>query len=45
MAGIYKRGKSWYLSWVQDGKQHQRSLGPVTEAQAETERRACEGRT
>lgn len=42
MAGIYRDGKSWYLSWVQDGHQRRKSLGPITEAEAEAHRRAKE---
>lgn len=31
MATVYKRGKSWYLSWVDEaGRRHRESLGPVS---------------
>lgn len=42
MAGKYKDGRSWYLSWIEDGKNRRKSLGPVTEAQAEAARLAKE---
>lgn len=40
MATIYKRGRSWILQWREGGrgsKNHRRSLGPVTEAEAQAE--------
>jgi integrase len=42
MAGKYRRGRSWYISWVEDGRQRHRSLGPVAEAEAEAARLAQE---
>lgn len=46
MAGKYRAGKAWYISWVDDAtdKQIRRSIGKVTEAEAEAEaaRRAKE---
>jgi integrase len=42
VAGLYKRGAAWYLSWVESGRQRRRSLGAVTRAEAETARRAKE---
>lgn len=44
MAGIYKRGQSWYLSFVEGGRQVRRSLGAVTEAEAQAARVAHESR-
>lgn len=44
MAGVYKRGRSWYLSWCADGRQVRRSLGAITQAEAEAERQAQEQR-
>lgn len=43
MAGKYKRGNTWTLSWVEDGRQIRRSLGQVTETEAEAARLAREG--
>lgn len=40
MAGKYKLGAAWYLSWVEDGKKRRQSIGKVTEAEAETARLA-----
>lgn len=40
MAGKYRRGNAWYLNWVEDGTQKHRSLGAVTEAEAEAARLA-----
>ena len=34
MATIYKRGKSWYLDWREDGKRQKESLGPCTAVEA-----------
>lgn len=42
MATIYRRGKSWYLSWGQGGQQFRRSLGPIEAAEAERIRSAKE---
>lgn len=42
MAGKYRRGKAWTISWVEAGKQHRQSLGAVTEAEAEAARLAKE---
>jgi len=30
VATVYKRGKSWYLSWVDSGGRHRESLGPIS---------------
>ena len=40
MASISKRGKSWYLHWREKGTQHKKSLGPVSQAEAEIQREA-----
>jgi integrase len=45
MAGKYQRGRQWYLSWVEDGRQIRRSLGAVTETEAEAARLAHEARS
>ena len=43
MAGKYRRGKSWYINWVdKDGTKHRSSLGKVAEAEAEAARLAKE---
>lgn len=42
MATLYKRGKSWYLSWAEAGQQFRRSLGPVESREAERIRAAKE---
>lgn len=42
MATIYQRGKAYYLSWSEGGRQWRRSLGPVTAAEAERIRSAKE---
>ena len=42
MAGKYQRGKTWTLTWVEGGKQQRKSLGAVTEAEAEAARIAKE---
>jgi len=42
MATIYQRGKAYYLSWSEGGRQWRRSLGPVTAAEAERVRSAKE---
>jgi integrase len=44
MAGKYRDKKSpaWYLSWYEDGKLKRRSIGQVTEAEAEAARVAKE---
>jgi integrase len=42
MAGKYRRGQTWTLSWVEGGRQHRKSLGTVTEAEAEAARLAKE---
>lgn len=36
MATLYKRGKVWYLNWSQNGRQHRKSLGPISKAEAQT---------
>jgi integrase len=43
MAGLHKRGKSWYLSWREGGKLHRRSLGPIPRIEAERIRKIKEG--
>lgn len=42
MATLYKRGRAWYIHYVQDGRQIRRSLGPIEKAQAERERSVIE---
>lgn len=42
MATIYPRGKSFYLSWSENGEHFRRSLGQVTRAEAERIRSAKE---
>lgn len=42
MAGKYQVGESWYITWVDDKKQQRRSVGKVTEAEAEAKRLAKE---
>ena len=47
MATIYKRGDSWVLQWREGGRGSRnirRSLGPVTEAEAEAQLAALRGR-
>lgn len=36
MAAIYKRGRSYYLHWVEDGIQQRKSLGPISRHEAES---------
>lgn len=42
MATLYQRGKSWYLSWGQNGESFRRSLGPIELREAEKIRSAKE---
>lgn len=35
MASKYKRGRSWYLHWIENGEQQRKSIGAVTEAEAQ----------
>ncbi|MHC9085392.1 tyrosine-type recombinase/integrase [Luteimonas sp. RIT-PG2_3] len=42
MATIYLRGKSWYLSWSENGRQVRQSLGSIAASAAETIRSAKE---
>lgn len=42
MATIYSRGECWYLNWSQNGRQHRKSLGKITEHQADIQRKAKE---
>lgn len=42
MATIKPRGKSWYLNWSQDGREHRRTLGQITKAEAERLRKLKE---
>lgn len=38
MATIYKRGKSYYLQWTENGERHRTALGKITKAEANTYR-------
>jgi integrase len=42
MATIYPRGKRWYLNWSQNGRQCRKSLGRITEHEADLRRKAKE---
>lgn len=42
MATIYSRGERWYLNWSQHGRQHRKSLGRITEQEADLRRKAKE---
>lgn len=42
MAGKFQRKQAWYITWIEGGRHRQRSLGRVTEAEAEAARRAQE---
>lgn len=42
MATIRKRGRSWYVHYVENGQQVRKSLGPVSKSQAEKIRRRLE---
>jgi integrase len=42
MATIYPRGKRWYLNWCEHGRQQRKSLGEITEHEAELRRKAKE---
>ena len=42
MATTYARGECWYLNWSQNGRQHRKSLGRITEREADLRRKAKE---
>lgn len=42
MATIYPRGERWYLNWSEGGVQHRKSLGRITEREADLRRKAKE---
>jgi integrase len=42
MATIYPRGGRWYLNWSENGQQQRKSLGRITEHEAEIRRKAKE---
>jgi integrase len=42
MATIYSRGERWYLNWSQNGRQCRKSLGKITEHEADLRRKAKE---
>jgi site-specific recombinase XerD len=42
MATIYPRGERWYLNWSEGGRQHRKSLGRITEHEADLRRKAKE---
>jgi integrase len=42
MATVYPRGDRWYLNWSEHGRQHRKSLGRVTEHEADLRRKAKE---
>lgn len=42
MATIYSRGERWYLNWSEGGRQHRKSLGRITEHEAELRRKGKE---
>jgi integrase len=42
MATIYSRGECWYLNWSQGGRQFRKSLGRITEHEAELQRKGKE---
>lgn len=42
MATIYSRGECWYLNWSQGGRQYRKSLGRITEHEADLRRKAKE---
>ena len=44
MATIYKRDKSWYIHFVEAGRQVRRSLGKISEAEAQAQLAALERR-
>lgn len=42
MATIYPRGDCWYLNWSENGKQQRKSLGAISEHEADLQRKAKE---
>jgi integrase len=42
MATIYPRGDCWYLNWSENGKQQRKSLGAISEHEADIQRKAKE---
>jgi integrase len=42
MATIYPRGERWYLNWSEGGRQHRKSLGRITEHEADLRRKTKE---
>lgn len=42
MATIYSRGNRWYLNWSEHGRQYRKSLGKITEHEADLRRKAKE---
>lgn len=42
MATIYPRGGRWYLNWSEHGRQRRKSLGAITEHEADLRRKAKE---
>jgi len=42
VATIYPRGTCWYLNWSENGNQRRKSLGEISEHEADTQRRAKE---
>lgn len=44
MATIYRRGPAWVLNWSEDGRQHRKSLGKITQTEAEAQLKALEQR-
>lgn len=42
MATIYSRGECWYLNWSEGGRQRRKSLGAITEHEADLRRKAKE---
>jgi integrase len=42
MATIYPRGERWYLNWSENGRQRRKSLGRITEHEADLRRKAKE---
>lgn len=44
MATIYRRGTAWVINWSEAGQQHRKSLGKITEAEAQAQLNATEAR-
>lgn len=42
MATVYQRGNCWYLNWSENGRQRRKSLGEITEREADLRRKAKE---